>query len=51
MCRDLKSKATVALSGEGADELFAGYGPPLLAVNTQRRRAELDGEKRGGSVI
>ena len=29
--RDLKAHATVALSGEGADELFAGYAAPLLS--------------------
>lgn len=31
VARDLRPHATVALSGEGADELFAGYGAPLVS--------------------
>ncbi len=31
VARDLKPHATVALSGEGADELFAGYDAPLVS--------------------
>jgi asparagine synthase (glutamine-hydrolysing) len=29
----LRSHAKVTISGEGADEFFAGYGPPLAAVD------------------
>ena len=31
VARALKPHATVALSGEGADELFGGYAPPMLS--------------------
>lgn len=30
LARDLKRQATVTLSGEGADEIFAGYAGPML---------------------
>ncbi len=36
ICRVLSKDAKVSLSGEGADELFAGYGPPLLAAARYR---------------
>jgi len=45
----LKQHATVALSGEGADELFAGYSLPLLSgidqINASRPQCEWPGNQ------
>lgn len=41
----LRPHATVALSGEGADELFAGYGPALATAEAWIARPELPVEE------
>ena len=48
VARDLKAHATVALSGEGADELFAGYAAPLLSGMDALRATKADARTSAG---
>ncbi len=46
----LKAHATVALSGEGADELFAGYGLTILSGMDQIHSARPEAQWPGGDT-
>jgi asparagine synthase (glutamine-hydrolysing) len=43
LCREIRRDVTVVLSGEGGDELFAGYGHHQLALHGSLGRDELFG--------
>lgn len=38
LCEDIRKDVTVVLSGEGSDEMFAGYGQHLFALDTSLDR-------------
>jgi asparagine synthase (glutamine-hydrolysing) len=43
LCRTIREDVTVVLSGEGGDEMFAGYQHHQLALNTELSRNEVFG--------